>query len=90
MLSSFSREKRRQGLNARFFLFGSRVRGDFHERSDFDLAVDAGSPLSPKTMASLREELDELPTLFRIDLVDASAVSASFRAEAFSAIEELT
>jgi predicted nucleotidyltransferase len=34
-----------RGLEARFFLFGSRARGDACARSDFDIAVDAGTPL---------------------------------------------
>jgi predicted nucleotidyltransferase len=57
MLLEFAREKTREGLRARFFFFGSRVRGDFQERSDFDLAVDAGAPLDPITLGRLRDDL---------------------------------
>jgi len=46
MLLEFAREKVREGLRAHFFFFGSRVRGDFQERSDFDLAVDAAATSS--------------------------------------------
>jgi len=90
MLLEFAREKAREGLRARFFFFGSRVRGDFKERSDFDLAVDAGAPLDPITLGRLRDDLEKLPTLYRIDLVDAAATSSRFRAEAFAVIEKIT
>lgn len=89
MIRSFVVSQKGKGLDARFFLFGSRVRGDNRARSDFDLAIDAGRPLPATIMADLRDGLEELPTLFRIDLVDAAAVSDRFAAEAFSAVEEL-
>lgn len=89
MIRSFVVSQKGKGLDARFFLFGSRVRGDSRARSDFDLAIDAGRPLPATVMADLRDGLEELPTLFRIDLVDAATVSERFAAEAFSTVEEL-
>jgi len=89
MLRVFARNKIRNGLCGRFFFFGSRVRGDNRERSDFDIAVDAGTPLDPLAIDKLREELEALPTLYRIDLVDAATVSDRFRAEAFQNIEDI-
>ena len=44
-------------------LFGSRAKGTATERSDIDIAV-SGIP------ENLREELDNLPTLYTIDLVN--------------------
>jgi predicted nucleotidyltransferase len=89
MITSFAVTQKEKGLDARLFLFGSRVRGDNRARSDFDLAIEAGRPLPAAVMADLRDGLEELPTLFRIDLVDAASVSDSFFAEAFSRVEEL-
>ena len=46
-------------------LFGSRAKGTATERSDIDIAV-SGIP----DTENLREELDNLPTLYTIDLVN--------------------
>ena len=50
----------------RVVLFGSRARGDNHERSDIDLAVFG---LSPELAGRFRQALEDLPTLLSFDLV---------------------
>ena len=47
-------------------LFGSRARGDNHDRSDIDLAV-YGMP--EEYRASFWWEIEELPTLLKFDIV---------------------
>lgn len=50
-------------------LFGSRARGDFDDRSDIDLAIEAPS-MEQKNWLALTFELEEnLDTLLSIDLV---------------------
>ena len=46
-------------------LFGSRAKGTAHERSDFDIAV-----LGVKDIEELREQIEEIPTLYSFDIVD--------------------
>ncbi len=46
-------------------LFGSRAKGTALERSDIDIAVAGGRDID-----ALREEVEEIPTLYKIDLVD--------------------
>ena len=46
-------------------LFGSRAKGTAQERSDFDIAVSG-----VQAFEELQEELEDLPTLYSIDLVD--------------------
>lgn len=46
-------------------LFGSRAKGTALQCSDIDIAVSGVSD-----METLREEIDEIPTLFTVDLVD--------------------
>ena len=50
----------------RVVLFGSRARGDNHERSDIDLAVFG---LAPERAGRFRQALEDLPTLLSFDLV---------------------
>lgn len=49
------------------FLFGSRAKGTATERSDIDIAV---SGVVSHDIYELQEELENIPTLYKIDLVD--------------------
>ena len=46
-------------------LFGSRAKGTAHEKSDFDIAVSG-----VKDIEELREQIEEIPTLYSFDVVD--------------------
>lgn len=60
-----------RGLSAsRLVLFGSRARGDHHERSDIDLAVFGVDPIQA---GRLRLALEDLPTMLEFDLVCVDA-----------------
>lgn len=50
-------------------LFGSRARGDAHERSDIDLAVYG---LNEQKQALFWADVDDLPSLLKFDLVFVS------------------
>ena len=50
-------------------LFGSRARGDNHERSDIDIAV-YGMPKNNR--ANFWIDIEELPTLLKFDIVHIS------------------
>jgi len=54
---------------SKLVLFGSRARGDHHERSDIDLAV-YGMPEKNRGIFWL--EAEELPTLLKFDIVHIS------------------
>jgi predicted nucleotidyltransferase len=54
----------------RLILFGSFARGDASPFSDLDLAVDAGSEIEGRLWSRILFEVEELPTLRKIDLVD--------------------
>lgn len=56
----------RKNGTQRLVLFGSRARGDHHERSDIDLAVFG---LDSTKAGQLRLALEDLPTLLSFDLV---------------------
>ena len=50
--------------------FGSWIRGDASLHSEIDLAVISPNPIEPVKLAGLRQWIDDLPTLFSIDLVN--------------------
>lgn len=69
-------------INKKLILFGSRATGKYKERSDFDLGILSGESDNFVSLCKLKDALDELPTLYSIDLVDLNNVPVSFRNEA--------
>ena len=63
----------------RLFFFGSRVKGDSFSHSDIDLGVESSQKLSSQVKLSIEEDLQNLPILYKIDLVDFGNVSEDFR-----------
>lgn len=84
------------------FLFGSRAAGRFSERSDYDLGIMFFEPSGNKTsvlndsnslkpvpldlLSRMKGDLEDLPILQRIELVDFSRVSGEFRLIALEGI----
>jgi predicted nucleotidyltransferase len=66
----------------RVVLFGSRASGTSRPRSDFDIGIEGGSPLSATSFQYLVDRLEEIETLYRIDLVDMQTVPERFRQNA--------
>ena len=65
-------------------LFGSRATGAARPESDFDIGVLGESPLPLADYYRILDELDEIPTLFSIDLVDLNRSSPALRDAAVS------
>ena len=61
------------------FYFGSRVRGDASSRSDIDIGLKADGKIPLHTLYRIKEEIESIPLLQKIDIVDFSRVSEDFR-----------
>ena len=61
--------------------FGSWPQGKALPHSDIDVAISTGAPIAPERMGRLQEAVDELPTLFEIDIVDLNATGPALREE---------
>lgn len=59
--------------------FGSRAAGEGSRRSDFDIAYLPGEGFDPLSVVRLREEIEARNVIYRVDLVDLSRTSNSFR-----------
>lgn len=55
---------------AKVYLFGSRARGDNTERSDIDLAIDAGKPMTMTEKGQIMTMIDALNMPQKTDVVD--------------------
>ena len=65
-------------------LFGSRATGKHTPRSDYDIGIDATTPLPLDVLGSIQAEIEALPVLQKSDLVDLCRVSEAFRQEALA------
>ena len=61
----------------KIILFGSRVRGDFKNNSDIDIAVDIN--LDYREIRKLKEKIDVISGLYSIDLVFINEIEDDFR-----------
>jgi len=71
----------------KIFFFGSRVRGGNSERADIDIGLEGKKPISAKLKFQIEDELENLPTLYKFDLVDFCRVDKSFKKQALKSIE---
>ncbi len=70
----------------RVFYFGSRATGCATLRSDYDVGIEAGEKVAGEVMVKIAWDLDEIPILQKIDLVDFYGVSESFAERAMKTI----
>lgn len=55
---------------AKIYLFGSRARGNYNERSDIDIAIDAYGPIEIIDRAKIISMIDTLGMPQKTDVVD--------------------
>lgn len=73
----------------KLILFGSRASSDYDPRSDIDIGIISDSQIKSGVMIGIRDELDDIPTLLKIDLVDFNRVSDEFRNVAMQNVQEI-
>lgn len=73
----------------RIFLFGSWASLESLPTSDIDIGIQGPAPVDDLVMAQIREQIDRLPTLRKIDLVDLRSVEDRFREKAERNAERL-
>lgn len=71
----------------RLFFFGSRVTNSGDDHSDIDVGVEGPAPVPPAALSAIKEELEDLPAVYKVDLVDFAEVSGDFRQVALANIE---
>jgi len=60
-------------------LFGSRAKGNFYYNSDIDIGILPENGYDRRKMTVTREKLEELNIPYKVDVVDLSEVSESFK-----------
>lgn len=73
----------------RLFFFGSRVKGDHFPHSDIDIGIEGKRELPARIKLAIEEELENLPLLYKLELVDFKTVSPRFKREALKFTEKI-
>ena len=71
----------------RVFFFGSRVKGDNFPRADIDIGIEGPKEIPAEIKLEIEERINNLPTLYRFDIVDFKEVSKEFKREASKDLE---
>jgi len=77
------------GESTEVIWFGSWPRRKALAHSDIDLAISIGTPIPQERMALLHDAVDDISTLFEIDLVDLSSAGPGLREEVLKYGERL-
>lgn len=70
------------GSGYRIILFGSWARGNALEASDIDMGILGKEKAQWDAMVKIREEVGDIPTLRKIDVVDLNLVDEGFKKSA--------
>lgn len=73
----------------RLFYFGSRVTGRGDERSDIDVGIYGKTPVPDSVVAKIQNDIESLPTLYSIEVVDFSQTSDDFQNVALQKTEPI-
>ena len=81
-------KKHSADMNFRLFFFGSRVRKeDTDDRADIDVGYVGVNRLSIRTLRMIKEEIENIRTLYKIDFVDFNRTASPFKEEAMQYLE---
>lgn len=72
------------GSEYKILLFGSWAKGDALETSDIDIGVLGNGEVPWGIMRKIRDEIEEIPTLRKIDVVDLQAKGEKFKEQVLS------
>lgn len=71
----------------KIFFFGSRVDGKGNENSDIDIGIEGQAAISSRIISNIKEDIENLPFLYKVEIVDFKSVSPDFRKVALRKIE---
>jgi len=82
--------KRLDIKSSRLFFFGSRGAAQGSDRSDIDIGIEGDNKIPYEVMYEIREDLENLPILYKLEIVDFKKVSPDFKKVALQNIEDIS
>lgn len=70
--------RRNLGKEVKVYLFGSWAKGKAQPTSDVDIAIDTGKKIDFIVFSKIRSEIDSIPTLRKIDVIDLNSSNKKF------------
>lgn len=70
------------GRRYKIVLFGSTAKGDNTDTSDIDVGILADKKIPFSVMVKIREQVEEIKTLRKIDVVDFNSMGEDFKTNA--------
>jgi predicted nucleotidyltransferase len=64
---------------SKIFVFGSQAVGQAHRSSDIDIGIEGKTAVPTRVLALLRADIEELPILYPVDIVDFSVAAESLK-----------
>ncbi len=71
------------------FYFGSRVTDRGDEHSDIDIGIKGPKKVPLNILSEIEEDIEWIPTLYSIDVVDFNSVSDDMKSVALEKIEKI-
>ncbi len=63
----------------KIFFFGSRIFDKGDKRSDIDIGIEGPGEVPYEIMAKIKEDMENLTILYKIEVVDFKNISSDFR-----------
>ncbi len=82
-------EENLRDISYRAFIFGSQANRSDLIRSDIDVGILADDEIPSINLVKINNAIEDLPMLYKIDLVDFKQVSENFRTVALKNVEWL-
>ena len=82
-------DKNLSGISYQAFIFGSQANKTVLIRSDIDVGIMADSEITAYQVSKIMADFEELPMLYKIDLVNFNEVNLQFKSVALKNIERL-
>ncbi|MGB9638218.1 MAG: nucleotidyltransferase domain-containing protein [bacterium] len=70
--------KKNLNPQAKVYLFGSSVKGDYKKFSDIDIAIEN---IDKKALTNIRYQIENLNIPYKVEIIDLSKVSKKFKKE---------
>ncbi len=68
-----------QDPEAKFYIFGSRAKGEYGKYSDVDIAIDTPYGLTCEQKLKLKTDFENSTFLYEVDIVDLKNIKESFK-----------
>jgi predicted nucleotidyltransferase len=82
-------DKNLSGISYNAFIFGSQANKAVLSRSDIDVGIMSEDKITAFQFSKINEDIENLPMLYKVDLVNFKEVDPQFKSIALKNIERL-